>query len=260
MFAWETFSRRAGAGPGAYLGTPVLARFGISAIFTTRHGGFGGGRHASLNLSLVAGDDPAAVVANRGRALAPLGLDGGTWTGGKQVHGTTVARVTAAECGRGATDPNDTIPGTDALWTDRPGVALAVLVADCVPIVMADPVARRIAVVHAGWRGLVGGVIEAAAAAFDDPGRIIALAGPSIGPCCYTVGEEAEAPARARFGDGVMRDRNLDLWAGTAAALHDAGIRDTTLALTCTRCEAHRFFSHRAGDTGRQGVLACLRP
>lgn len=258
MFAWGTFSRRAGAGPGAYLGTPALARFGISAIFTTRHGGFSGARHSSLNLSLVAGDDPAAVVANRDRAMEPLGLAGTAWTGGKQVHGTTVTRVTAADRGRGATDPDATIPDTDALWTDEPGAGLAVLVADCVPIVMADPVARRIAVVHAGWRGLVGGVIEAAAGAFDDPGRIIALAGPSIGPCCYTVGEEAAAPAVARFGDGILRGANLDLWAGTAAALHQAGVRDATLALTCTRCESHRFFSHRAGDTGRQGVLACL--
>jgi len=209
----------------------------------------------------VAGDDPDRVLANRARALEAIGAPPGAWTGGKQVHATTVTRVTAAECGRGATEvagAAGAIPDTDALWTDEPGAALVVLVADCVPILMADPRGRRIAVVHAGWRGLVAGVIEAAAAVFDDPSRVVAMAGPSIGPCCYEVGEDVARPALDRFGGGVMRGSNLDLWAAAAAALRDAGIRDATLALACTRCESHRFFSHRAGDAARQGLLARL--
>ena len=176
------------------------------------------------------------------------------------MHGTTIGRVTAAECGRGATDVATVLPDTDALWTDEPGAALVVLVADCVPILMADPRARRIAVVHAGWRGLVAGIVAKAAAVFDDPSRVIALAGPSIGPCCYEVGDEVAGPATGRFGPGIMNGRHLDLWAGTAAAFRDAGIRDATLALACTRCESHRFFSHRAGDAARQGVIARLEP
>lgn len=211
-------------------------------------------------MSLVAADDPARVLSNRARALEAVGASGGDWTGGKQVHGTTVSRVTAAERGRGATDVATVIPDTDALWTDTPGAALVVLVADCVPILMADPKTRRIAVVHAGWRGLVAGIVGKTAEVFEDPSRVIALAGPSIGPCCYEVGDEAAAPAIERFGKGVMNGANLDLWAGTAAALRDAGIRDATLALTCTRCEAHRFFSHRAGDDARQGIIARLDP
>ncbi len=258
MLAWHAYAERAGAGPGAYLGAPALARFGIHAIFTTRLGGMSDAPHGSLNLSYVAGDDAGIVRANRDRALSAIGLAAAAWTGGRQVHGTEVARVTVDQRGSGADSAASTIPGTDALWTDQPGIALAVLVADCVPILLADPVRRRVAVVHAGWRGLVGGIVEKAAEVFQEPASMVALAGPSIGPCCYQVGEDVAVPARDRFGDGVMRGANLDLWAATWAAFQRAGIRDATVAGLCTRCESHRFYSHRAGDGGRQGVLACL--
>lgn len=260
MLAWQVYDPDGSAESGAFLHVPELARHGIEAVFTSRLGGVSAKPWETLNLSFVSGDDPAAVIANRTRALGALQLDASRWTGGKQVHGANVARITAGECGAGAESPATTIPDTDALWTEEAGIALAVLVADCVPILFADSKARRIAVVHAGWRGLVGGVVEAAASAFDEPGRVIAVAGPSIGPCCYEVGREAAEPARERFGDGVIRDRHLDLWAASVAAMRSGGVKTITVAALCTRCESHRFFSHRAGDTGRQGILACLTP
>ena len=165
--------------------------------------------------------------------------------------------------GAGADDPSTTLPGVDALWTDEPDIALVVLVADCVPILLADPVRRRIAVVHAGWRGLVAGIPGDAAAGFGDVSDVSAFIGPSIGPCCYEVGEDVSTPAADALGEDVIvrgaRVR-LDLWRGARVALARAGIGSIFDAALCTRCEPHRFFSHRAGDTGRQGLIAMIEP
>lgn len=259
MLAWQAFPHRPDATAGAYLAVPALERAGIYTLFSTRFGGASEAPWRTLNLSYVSGDDPQRVKTNRNRAIEAIGLDWTRWTAGRQVHGTRVQQITEPESGRGSQAPEDAIPDTDAVWTDLPGVALAVVVADCVPILLADPISRRIAVVHAGWRGLVGGVVANAASIFDDPSRVVGVAGPSIGPCCYEVGADVAGPASEVFGDGVLRGGNLDLWAASAAAMHRAGIGNLTVAGLCTRCESHRFFSHRAGDTGRQAVIACLR-
>jgi purine-nucleoside/S-methyl-5'-thioadenosine phosphorylase / adenosine deaminase len=258
VFAWRTFAERADAAPGAYLTAPSLERAGVRVAFTTRHGGVSGEPFATLNLSYVSGDDAELVRANRARALASIGLGPDAWTGGRQVHARHVERVDEERRGAGADSAADTIPGTDALWTERPGIALVVLVADCVPVVLADLDRRRVAVVHAGWRGLVAGVIEAAADAMGAGKGTVALAGPSIGPCCYEVSDDVAGPATERFGAAVMRGSNLDLWAGAGAALRTAGVTDASFAALCTRCEPDRFFSHRAGSAARQGLVACL--
>jgi YfiH family protein len=256
MLSWQGLP----GAPGAGLTIPSLARSGIHCMLSTRFGGVSVDPWRSLNLSYVSGDDPDSVRANRSRLASAIGADPSTWTGGRQVHATGVAHITRAAAGAGWESPDTTLPDTDALWTDEPGVLIAVLVADCVPVVLADPRRRRVAVVHAGWRGMVAGVIEKAVTAFEDASSIVAAAGPSIGPCCYEVGADVAGPAAERFGARVMRGRNLDLWACAAAAMRDAGIRDAAVAGLCTRCESHRFFSHRAGDTGRQGVVACIEP
>jgi YfiH family protein len=239
---------------------PALESAGIRVAWTTRLGGASAEPFASLNLSFVSGDEADTVRANRARALSAVGAAPEGWTSGKQVHGAAVARVGAAERGSGAFDPGTTIAGTDALWTGEPGAALAVLVADCVPILLADPQRRRIAVVHAGWRGLVAGVIGNAAREMG--GAPLAFVGPAIGPCCFEVGEDVAGPARDALGARVVRDGarkpHVDLWAGARAALRAAGVRDVMSCDLCTRCEPHRFYSHRAGDTGRQGLLAVI--
>lgn len=267
MFAWRAFPSRGGsstgpaeqAGPGAFLTVPSLLDAGIRVAFTTRHGGASSEPFGSLNLSFVSGDDPAIVTANRSRALAAIGATVDSWCGARQVHGSSVVHATAAERGRGARSAETTIPDADALWTDEPGVAVAVLTADCVPILLADPEARRIAVVHAGWRGLVAGVVEAAVAAMG--GAPVAFVGPAIGPCCYEVGPEVSGAAREALGDEVIVANgsvHLDLWRGARIALMRAGVGRTHSAVLCTRCETSRFYSHRAGDAGRQGVIAML--
>lgn len=259
MFVWRALPSEASARPGAFLTVPALWRVGIRVAFTSRLGGHSRDAFGSLNLSLVSGDEDRRVAANRARVLGALGCDAGAWTSGYQVHGARAQRVTVAERGAGADGPAAALPDTDGLWTDEPGIALAVLTADCVPLFLTDPVARRIGVVHAGWRGLLGGVIEAAVDGLGSPERLQAFVGPSIGPCCYEVGDEVAGPVVREFGSSVLRGvSRLNLWAAASGALRRSGVRETWTATICTRCESHRFFSHRAGAQGRQGVVACL--
>jgi YfiH family protein len=259
MFAWRTFPHRAGEATGAYLTVPALARRGIMVAFTTRHGGRSGEPFAALNLSYASGDEAAIVRANRSRALEAVGGAMQTWTGARQVHGSRAVRVGETERGAGWESPATVVPDADALWTDAADLSLVVLTADCTPILLADPDRRRIGVVHAGWRGLVGGVVESAVAAMGEPAGLRAFVGPSIGPCCYEVGPEVTAAARERLGEVVARrgDReHLDLWTGSLVALARAGVREVWPAALCTRCEPDRFYSHRAGARGRQGLVA----
>ena len=137
---------------------------------------------------------------------------------------------------------------------------LLALAADCVPIalVRSNGDAPAVAVLHAGWRGLLAGIVARGAAALG--GRFAAAIGPAIGPCCYEVGEEVAEPFRASFGRGVVRGRNLDLWAAADHALRAAGAAHVDRVDLCTACRPELFFSHRrdAGVTGRQGVLAVV--
>lgn len=258
MLSWRALPPDGGARPGAVLTSPALARAGVRAAFTTRLGGVSDTPYESLNLSYVSGDDPERVRANRARVLRALGVPPDAWTNGRQVHGARAARAGAAERGRGAFSPDESIPDTDALWTDEPGLALAVLGADCAPVLLADPARRRIGVAHAGWRGLVAGVLGALVEAMGASPSLAAWVGPAIGPCCYEVGDDVAAPARRALGEDVVRGGRLDLWAGCAGALRRAGVAEIWLSALCTRCEPWRFYSHRAGDIGRQGVVAAL--
>jgi hypothetical protein len=147
----------------------------------------------------------------------------------------------------------------DGLWTDEPGLPILAMSADCLPIVLARAGASEaaVAVLHAGWRGLLEGIAAAGAQALGDV-TLTAAIGPGIGPCCYEVGEEVAAPFRERFGDDVLRERRLDLWTSAERALRAAGVERVDRFDRCTACEPETFFSHRrdAGRTGRQGVIA----
>lgn len=258
MFAWRAFPARGDASPGAYLTVPALSGAGIRVAFTARAGGVAG----PLDLSLVGGADPGVVVRNRARALGAVGASPEAWTSGRQIHGTRVARVGSDECGSGAFDPGTALADVDALWTDEPGPALVILTADCLPVLIVDPTRPAVGVVHAGWRGLVAGVVGRTVAAMGGPENLRAFVGPSIGPCCYEVGPEVAEEARASLGSEVVRGSTngvrLDLWRGARAALAAAGVGAVLTSALCTRCEPHRFFSHRAAATGRQGVLAMI--
>ena len=200
---------------------------------------------------------------NRTRALGAVGASLGSWTGARQIHGTHVVKAGKTERGAGWDSPTTVVPDADALWTEEPDVALVVLTADCVPILLADPSGRRIGVVHAGWRGLVAGVIEETVGSLGSPDKLAAFIGPSIGPCCYEVGEDVAASAVERLGEAIRRrgDRtHLDLWRSANMALARSGVREVWPAALCTRCEPDRFYSHRAGARGRQGLIARMDP
>src|ERR1700683_4892535 len=149
---------------------PALEASGANAVVTARSGGVSSGPSATLNLSLSVGDDPARVLENRRRLATAFGADPGDFVFARQVHGATVRIVGRADRGSGALTLDDAVPDTDALVTTSPDVVLAILTADCVPIVLHDPVAGVLACVHAGWRGTVARVCAAAVAAMESLG------------------------------------------------------------------------------------------
>ncbi len=219
-------------------------RAGYVVAFTTRRGGVSTGPYESLNLTVATGDEPERVEENRRIACADLGLDAERLSFNRQVHS---AQVHAAG-GRGN-------PG-DGLWTDEPGLPMLAFAADCLPIAIArasgDP---ALAVLHAGWRGLSSGVVEAGAAALG-PHELCAVVGPAIGPCCYEVGDEVSS----LFDDDLTSARRLDLWTAAERVLRRAGVTEIERVDLCTRCHPELFFSHRRdGDVfGTQGVIGAV--
>jgi purine-nucleoside/S-methyl-5'-thioadenosine phosphorylase / adenosine deaminase len=219
--------------------------------FTTRAGGVSEGPFESLNLGRRTGDDVKRVDENRRRLCAEVDADDQGLTLGFQTHSTVVNRAEAGS--RGA-------PG-DALWTNEPGIPMLALGADCALIAMARTNGSQpaLAVLHAGWKGLLAGIVESAANILG-PG-FAAVVGPTIGPCCYEVGEEVASPFRARFGDEIVTDRKLDLWTAAEQAALDAGASAVERLDLCTRCNADLFFSERrtGRPRGTQGVLGLVR-
>jgi polyphenol oxidase len=218
--------------------------------FFTRRGGVSTGPYASLNANFSGGDDTAHVAENRARVAASLGLAVSNLLGLHQVHGTKVITVeTPWEVGQG--------PDADALVTNRPGVALGVITADCAPVLLHDAGAGVIGAVHAGWRGAAAGVLEAAVAAMEalgaTPARTEAVIGPCIGQDSYEVGPDLRQQvvptlvgAAAFFRAGRPPDReNFDLAGYCLARLRAAGIAGAHALGVDTFADAERFFSHR---------------
>jgi hypothetical protein len=210
-------------------------------------GGVSAGPYASLNVSYSVGDEWRRANANRDLAGRTIEGDG-SWHTMRQVHGSEVVRATSISGSDEA----------DAIWTDEAGRLIGVLVADCVPVLLAGD--GTIGAAHAGWRGLVGGVI-ANAARTTAANR--AYAGPAIGPCCFEVGDDVRAAFEERFGTEVLvPPRHVDLWAAAEASVREAGVTDVHTARICVSCHPDVFFSHRrdAGRTGRQALIARLDP
>jgi YfiH family protein len=212
-----------------------------TAVVTTRHGGVSTGAYGSLNLGGHVGDDPAAVAENRRRLAAALGVD--KLTVADQKHTARVAVVDGRLAGRGhdgVADAAAAFPATDAMITNLPGVALTVLVADCAPVVLYDPVRGAIAVAHSGRVGTIKGVISetinAMAAAFGSaPADLMIGIGPAIGAASYEIGATEASSVSAAFGE-----------------VHDMAID--------TRTSTDDFFSDRAArPCGRFAAVAVLR-
>src|SRR3954464_10328405 len=229
--------------------TAVRPRRGV----TDRRGGRSASPYDSFNLGGHVGDDPADVAANRDRLARELG--GGTeqlvWM--TQVHGTGVAIVEDAD--------ENPVADVDALVTATPGLVLCVLVADCVPVLLADPVAGVVAAVHAGREGLRRGVVPATLAAMgrlgSRTGDVTALLGPAVCGACYEVPRAMQAEVARVTPAAAGRPRQgtpgLDLRAGIDEVLRGAGVRQVVHDPRCT-VEDRRLFSHRRdGVTGREG-------
>jgi polyphenol oxidase len=224
--------------------------------FSTRLGGVSEAEFASLNLGILTEDDPARVVVNRTRLCEAVDADPDGASMAWQRHGGTVTRAQP----RGIITPGTVYDHCDGLWSDAPGRAMLLLTADCMPIAIArsDGLRPAVEILHAGWRGLLAGIVAAGVRAIGAR-KLVAAIGPSIGPCCYEVGEEVAAPFRQAFGEDVMHEGSkLDLWTAAERALRAAGVEHVDRFDLCTACDGDRFFSHRRdhGRTGRQGVIA----
>ena len=243
------------------------------AAVTTRHGGVSTGPYASLNLGDHVGDDPEAVRENRDRLAEALGVERVTFM--DQQHGAAVAVVDAPLVGRGHTGVRDAVaafPSTDALVTNVPGAALAVLVADCVPVVLVDPVHRAAGVAHCGRGGTVKGLlprtVEAMATAYGtDPADLRVGLGPCIGPDSYEVGQAEADQVRAAFPSldlfRVTRPghAHLDLLTALRHQLAGAGVSDQhveVLAGDTLRSTSTWFSDRAARPCGRFAAVVRL--
>jgi purine-nucleoside/S-methyl-5'-thioadenosine phosphorylase / adenosine deaminase len=213
--------------------------------FSTREGGVSEGSFASLNLGLLTEDTEVNVTENRRRLCEAVGAEPERLAMNRQVHAATVNRALAGERGRNG----------DGLWTDEAGVPMLKVTADCLPVALARGNGRPgLALLHAGRLGLLEGIVEAGVAALG--GKLTAVVGPGIGPCCYEVGDEIADAYRSRFGSDAVKGRKLDLWTVSERVLRNAGVEAVERLDVCTSCD-QRFFSHRrdGGRTGRQGVI-----
>ena len=230
---------------------------GVQAHFTDRFGGVSAPPYDELNLATHVGDAPAAVADNRARLHHALpALAGIAWMA--QQHGAEVAVVEAVPA-----PP----PAVDALVTSVPGLALSVLVADCIPVLMADAQAGVVAAVHVGRRGLDNGVALRALRAMYQvgarPGHVAAALGPSIGACCYEVPEPLQQDIGARHPVAVARTTwgtpSLDLRRGLMGVLHAHDV-DARPVGGCTAEDALLFSHRRDGVTGRQAGVVWMEP
>jgi YfiH family protein len=235
----------------------------------TRLGGVSGQPFASLNLSVSVPDDPSDVAENRRRFYEAVGIGQDQAVRTVQVHGARVAAVEPA-------DVAQVQQATDGLVTDSVDLPLVMAFADCTPIMLFDPMRGAVGIVHAGWRGTVAGVCQAAVTKMVDaykssPTDIVAAIGPAIGPCCYEVGPDLVEKVTAvlgtsdtffcTVGKGSNKRIHFDQWATNEYALRQAGVQMIERAEICTACHVGEFYSHRAegGQTGRFGAIIGLR-
>ncbi len=236
---------------------------GVVAFTTLRSGdGVSQAPFDAFNLGARCGDDAAAVAENRRRLIQQYALPSSPrWL--RQVHGTEVARIARADA-----EP-DAEPEADASATSEPGTVLAILTADCLPVVFAAEDGGEIAAAHAGWRGLSAGVLERTVAALRTPAsRIVAWMGPAAGPQAYEIGEEvfdafvsADAGAESAFVATRPGHWRADLYALARRRLRSAGVERIHGGGLCTISDPQRFYSHRRDQrTGRMATLIYRRP
>lgn len=233
----------------------------VHAVFT-RIGGSSSGPFHSLNVGQLVGDEPAAVQANHGLIFSTLGMRSEQAVTARQVHGAHVAIVGTSQLG-------SVMPATDGLISQARGVALLLRFADCLPLMLYDPLRQAIGLVHIGWRGCLAGAVSNTLVAMQrafssDPRDLLAGLGPAIGPCCYQVGPELITSVAQTRGslkgflftqpDGSV---HFDLPSAVHSQLRRAGVQSIEDSGLCTCCRRDEFFSHR-GESGRTGRFAAV--
>ncbi|MCC9704807.1 peptidoglycan editing factor PgeF [Streptomyces sp. MNU76] len=235
---------------------------GAHFAFTDRWGGVSAAPYEELNLGGAVGDDASAVTTNRELAAKSLGLEPDRVVWMNQVHGADVAVVDGpwgSGSGTGSGSASGDIPPVDAIVTTRRGLALAVLTADCVPVLLADPVAGVVAAAHAGRPGMIAGVVPAAVRAMAelgaDPARIVARTGPAVCGRCYEVPEAMRAEVAsvepAAYAETSWGTPSVDVCAGVHAQLERLGVCDREQSPVCTLESRDHFSYRRDRATGR---------
>ncbi|MEW6171905.1 MAG: peptidoglycan editing factor PgeF [Bacillota bacterium] len=244
----------------------------LEHAFTTRSGGVSEGAFASLNLSFLVGDLPERVLENRRRLADALRYDPERVVCGRQVHGDNVAVVTPQVAGSGAFDPETALAATDGLITSSSGIPLMAFFADCVPVMLLDTENRTVGIVHAGWRGTAQEISVKALSRMSDvfgtrSSRCLAVIGPAIGSCCYTVNEPVAVEFNRWGREIVYKDEGgwrVNLWEANRKTLIEAGVPPENVSVidVCTACRRELMFSHRrdAGRTGRMSAVVMIRP
>ncbi len=243
---------------------------GLAHGFSTRLGGVSTGIFQSLNLAPNRGDDPANVGENFRRFCAAVGVDRGKMVFSSQVHGDVVRLCTSADAGRGL--DRDRSYEADGLITDVPGLPLVVFTADCVPVLLCDPIRAVVAAVHAGWRGTALGIVERAVEKMvtvygckaED---IRAAVGPSIGKCCFETDPDVPNAMTEAIGSAALPfiqagedgKFHVDLKGINARRLERAGVLPGHIDVSaeCTACLPNKYWSHRATH-GQRGSMAAV--
>ena len=233
-----------------------LDRFNTVKHFVT----CGNSQQTDINLRSAGGAD------NRERLAQSVGFEIDKLITGEQTHSLNIAVVTDAEAGRGSVDIDSRIPCTDALITNRRGLCLMVLTADCVPVLLYDPTTHSAAAIHAGWRGTANGIVGLTVRKMADefgskPENLMATIGPCIGACCFEVGDDV-AEHFICWPDAILRQNNwskphIDLVLANRLQLEQTGVVPQNIETSghCTKCSPHGFFSYRRDQTlGRIGT------
>jgi polyphenol oxidase len=225
---------------------------GAVAAFSTRVGGVSEPPFDTLNLGRLTGDPN--VRENRHRLGAALGIDPWRVLIGRQVHQAHVRRHEGPTEPSAFAEPAPGLAEADGHATERPGLVPLVFVADCLPVALAGE--SGVAMIHCGWRGMAAGIVKRGV---EQAGATAAAIGPSIGPCCYEVGDEVREVFTG-LGDGIADGRMLDLREVARRLLADAGVERVEISDLCTSCHPELFFSHRRdrGRTGRQAGLVWM--
>ncbi len=236
--------------------------------FSSKLGGVSHGKINGFNFGFRVGDDENSVKENYRLLALDLGADLNKTVLSKQTHTDNIRVVTEADFGKGIVKQSD-IEDTDGLICNIPNTMLVVFAADCVPVLLYDKKVGAIGAVHAGWRGSVKGICKKAvllmqATYGSNPSDIVAAIGPSIGPCCFEVGEDTavyfEDIYKTEKGNGKF---NIDLWQYNKDKLLECGVlnQNIDLSRTCTMCNSDKFYSYRTHreNTGRQVAAIMLR-